>query len=79
MTNFNTLCPIEAVFLEYPFSRYARLVDVGGGLGAFLAAALERTPAMTGVLFDLPNVIKQAQQASGGSRAGARACRGGAP
>lgn len=38
-----------------------RLLDVGGGTGAFLAAALQHTPGLQGVLFDLPAVVSQAQ------------------
>jgi hypothetical protein len=62
MTNFNNLCPIEAVFLEYNFKPFSRMVDVGGGLGAFSAAALATAPQLKGHLFDLPNVVKQAQE-----------------
>jgi len=64
MTNFNNLCPIEAVFLEYDFKPFSRMVDVGGGLGAFTAAALTAAPQLQGHLFDLPNVIQQAQEVS---------------
>lgn len=71
MTNFNNLCPIEAVFLEYDFRPFSRFVDVGGGLGAFAAAALAAAPQLKGHLFDLPNVVKQAQQV----RWGFWACR----
>jgi demethylspheroidene O-methyltransferase len=38
-----------------------RLMDVGGGTGAFLAAAMRRHPAMRGVLFDLPAVVPGAR------------------
>jgi hypothetical protein len=62
MTNFNNLCPIEAVFLEYNFKQFTRMIDVGGGLGAFTAAALTAAPDLKGHLFDLPNVVKQAQE-----------------
>ncbi|MEH2042418.1 methyltransferase [Nostoc sp.] len=43
----------------YDFSSISKLVDVGGGTGSFLAAILEANPAMTGVLFDLPEVIDE--------------------
>eukprot|EP00775_Hariotina_reticulata_P006657 gene6657-6882_t len=68
MTNFNNLCPIEAVFLEYSFSKFSRLVDVGGGLGSFVAAAMQTTPGLHGHLFDLPNVITEAKQVWGSKR-----------
>jgi hypothetical protein len=62
MTDFNNLCPIESVFREYDFNRFSRMVDVGGGLGAFTAAALQHAPQLQGHLFDLPHVIKEAKQ-----------------
>jgi SAM-dependent methyltransferase len=39
------------------FSGIGTLVDVGGGHGTFLAAALRANPALRGVLFDLPHVV----------------------
>lgn len=40
----------------YPFARHKRLLDIGGGAGAFLIAALQRHRHLEGVLFDLPAV-----------------------
>ena len=40
----------------YPFHRHRRLLDVGGGEGAFLAAVGARVPALELALFDLPAV-----------------------
>ncbi len=37
------------------------LMDVGGGTGAFLAAALTRYPGLRGTLLDLPPVVAQAR------------------
>ncbi len=54
-------CP--AIVGSYNFSRFASIVDVGGGMGALLAAILESAPKLTGTLFDLPNVIEQARNA----------------
>jgi hypothetical protein len=48
---------IAAVTTGYDFSRYATIVDVGGGHGRLLAAILEATPPARGVLFDLPDVV----------------------
>lgn len=67
MANFNNLCPIEAVFLEYDFKPFTRMVDVGGGLGAFAAAALAAAPQLKAHLFDQPNVMKQAQEVGPGN------------
>ena len=41
-------------------SGHSLLMDVGGGTGAFLAAALRATPALRGRLFDLPGVVSAA-------------------
>ena len=41
----------------YDFSRFKRIVDVGGGRGAFLLAILSRNHDARGVLFDLPEVV----------------------
>jgi O-methyltransferase domain/Dimerisation domain len=41
----------------YDFGRFGRLVDVGGGHGALLAAVLAAHPALRGVLFDQPQVV----------------------
>lgn len=43
----------EGVVGAYDFSGLKRIVDVGGGYGALLAAILRANPAATGVLFDL--------------------------
>lgn len=44
----------------YDFSSFGKVVDVGGGQGAFLQAILEQCPRTTGVLYDLPSVVAQA-------------------
>jgi precorrin-6B methylase 2 len=46
----------------YDFSAIGTLVDVGGGEGSFLVTALERNPALKGILFDRPSVIEQARE-----------------
>lgn len=45
------------VVRAYDFSRCARIVDVGGGHGALLAAVLASAPSARGVLFDQPAVV----------------------
>lgn len=42
----------EAVAVTYPFPETGTVVDVGGGRGGLLRAALRRRPQLTGVLFD---------------------------
>ena len=42
----------------YDFSKYKRIVDVGGGRGGFLAAILKTHPSPRGVLYDQPQVVE---------------------
>jgi demethylspheroidene O-methyltransferase len=51
----------EQVIDAYPFSRHRRLLDVGGGEGAFLMAVAERAPKLELMLFDLPAVAERAR------------------
>ncbi len=53
----------QAVLAAYDFGRFARVVDVGGGQGAFLGALLRQHPAPEGVLFDQPHVVAGAEGA----------------
>jgi O-methyltransferase domain len=46
-----------AVLASYDFSGQPKVVDVGGGQGATLAAILQANPQARGVLFDLPQVV----------------------
>lgn len=50
----------QALLAVYDFSRFERLVDVGGGQGALLRGILEATPRLQGVLFDQPSVVSGA-------------------
>lgn len=45
----------------YPFHRHKRLLDVGGGEGAFLTAVAARVPGIELGLFDLPAVVERAR------------------
>lgn len=47
----------DAFVAAYDLSFATRIVDVGGGHGRMLAAALRAAPKATGVLFDLPSVV----------------------
>ena len=42
----------------YSFPAGARVIDVGGGQGGFLAEVLATDPSLRGVLFDLPEVVE---------------------
>jgi hypothetical protein len=54
--------PIAEDFLRvYDLAGIRRVVDVGGGYGAFLVALLRAWPVLTGVVFDLPAVQEEAE------------------
>jgi demethylspheroidene O-methyltransferase len=55
----------EDILHAYDLRRHRRLMDVGGGQGAFLAAAGARIPELDLVLFDLPAVTKRAEAVLG--------------
>lgn len=46
----------------FSLRRFKRLLDIGGGAGAFMSEALTRHPDLEGVLFDLPAVAELARQ-----------------
>jgi O-methyltransferase domain/Dimerisation domain len=50
-----------AVVEAYDFRRFRTLVDVGGGPGVLLAAILRAAPTLSAVLFDRPEVVRDAQ------------------
>jgi hypothetical protein len=50
-----------AALAAYDFGRFGRIVDVGGGQGAFIAAILNKYPSTRGVLFDQPHVVAGAE------------------
>ncbi len=50
----------DEILDAYPVGRHRCLMDVGGGDGAFLAAAAARAPDLRLVLFDLPAVAARA-------------------
>lgn len=51
-----------ATLADYPWARHANatVADVGGGIGAWLAALLSRHPSMRGLLVDRPTVVAHA-------------------
>jgi hypothetical protein len=52
-----------ALLAAYDFSRFERIVDVGGSHGTLLAAILKAHPAMHGVLFDRSRMVEPASEA----------------
>ncbi|MFZ4760865.1 MAG: methyltransferase [Burkholderiaceae bacterium] len=63
----------EQVLDAYPLSRHKRLLDVGGGEGAFAMAVARRVPHLELMLFDLPAVAERAQRQFDAAGLGARA------
>lgn len=59
---------VAGVVEVHDFSRYRRVVDVGGGAGHLLRGIVGRWPSVQGVLFDRPDVVAAARSA--GSTAG---------
>jgi hypothetical protein len=50
-----------AVVAVYDFSKFERIVDVGGGNGTLVAAILAATPHLRGVVFDIPSGVAGAR------------------
>jgi len=48
---------LAAIVEAYDFSKFGRIVDVGGGHGLLLATILTACPRLHGVLYDLPAVV----------------------
>ncbi len=51
-----------ALAQAYDFSRFARIVDIGGGSGSVLATILGRFRRVRGTLFELPAVAQRARE-----------------
>ena len=52
----------QQIIDAYDFKAHRRMLDVGGGSGAFAAAIHETAPALEIGIFDLPEVIEAAKQ-----------------
>ncbi|MEO1334053.1 MAG: methyltransferase [Myxococcota bacterium] len=50
------------VLSAYPIHRHRRLLDAGGGQGAFIAAVAKKAPDLELMLFDLPPVAARARR-----------------
>jgi len=48
---------VDSIVGAYDFSKFERIVDVGGGHGLLLAGILSANPRLQGVLQDLPSVV----------------------
>jgi hypothetical protein len=51
---------LVSVLDAYDVARFRTIVDVGGGTGTFLAAALSASPHSRAILFDTPQVLRGA-------------------
>lgn len=52
----------EAIVEAYDFSRFEKIVDVGGGEGRLISAILKANPNARGMLFDTPNLTPGASR-----------------
>jgi demethylspheroidene O-methyltransferase len=52
----------DEILDAYPLSRHRVLLDLGGGDGAFVAAAAKRNPRLRSMLMDLPAVAERADE-----------------
>ena len=62
MTSFS-MASAPALVAGYGWSRFKKLVDVGGGHGSLLASILEANPGVNGLVYDLPEVAEGARKA----------------
>lgn len=62
----------EQVLQAYPLRRHRRLLDVGGGDGAFACAAAAQAPDLQLQVFDLPGVVVRAAERFGRAGLAAR-------
>ncbi len=58
----NVRASTAAIVAAAEFSRFACIVDVGGGQGTLLAAILRANPAVRGVLLELAQVVPSARE-----------------
>src|SRR5438132_7076339 len=65
--------PAAALATAYDFRRHRRVLDLGGGIGAWLVALLRRYPTLEGTLFDLPDAAALARQRLAGDSSVKRA------
>ncbi len=62
----------EEILAAYPLRRHRRLLDVGGGHGAFTSAVAAQVPDLDLAMFDLPAVAAQAREHLGQAGLGER-------
>ena len=50
---------VEHALESYDFSRFRKILDIGGGNGPLVSAIHQRWPHLEGVVFDLPSVAER--------------------
>ena len=65
MTSFSSVTS-QAVAESYDFSRFKRIIDIGGGHGLLLRTLLEKAPQAQGIVADLPGVVDGVSDTLGG-------------
>jgi SAM-dependent methyltransferase len=53
---------IQSALASYDFTPFRSVYDIGGGYGQFMQALLRHYPHLSGVLFELPEVVAAIQQ-----------------
>jgi len=53
---------IKVILEKYDFSTFKKIIDVGGGNGTLLISILEEYNNCKGILFDLPDVVKESKK-----------------
>jgi SAM-dependent methyltransferase len=66
------LGPSRGLAEGYDFSRHRKVVDLGGGVGTYLFAILERYPGIEATLFDLPEAAPVARESLAANSLGRR-------
>jgi len=64
MTNASKM-QASILLSAFPFKRYRKIIDIGGGQGLFLAAILNYSDQSKGIVFDLPHTITGAGKVIG--------------
>jgi len=52
---------ISSCLNVYDFGKFTKVYDIGGGVGQFLSAILNKHPSTRGLLFEVPAVVKAAE------------------
>lgn len=58
----NAMGPAMVLSKKFDFSKYRKLLDLGGGSGAFSIVLSKQYPNLTATVFDLPNVCSVAKE-----------------